>query len=526
MTKRWPAALLCAAAASLAGAPATFANAHHTRAGLRPLAVQAPETPAGSQTYGDACTTPAVGTPAGQNPFVYPAYHCYAPADIVAHYGMGDVQTAADYGAGQTIVLVDAYGTPTGQQDIDTFWQAFYGGKAEFKPDLEQVYPQGKPDYKNTSKGNGQSGPSAAEGWAGEANLDIEWAYAMAPKAHIVLLAVPPAETEGVQGFPNLFKAMSAAVDKYPSGTIFSQSFGVTEETFGGAAATQTAKFDAVYKKGNAKGDTFLASSGDDGSWGVAKQHRESTSYDHPTVGWPASSPYVTAVGGTQIQRGWTWNPVSDQPWLTDAQTPIFVKKNPVYFQWDASGNDTDYVWNESWESIATGGGESLIYGRPDWQQDVTAIQGDHRGLPDVAWNAAVNGGVLTYQSFFPGPSERVGWHVYGGTSAASPQLAGVLALANAEQKAKGDDPVGYINPLLYRLPASAYTDVVPHSEGIVPSGQLDDNQIWDVNPDGTVSKDPVPGYDTTEGYDLTTGFGVPNGASFVSKLRAARNGP
>ena len=76
-----------------------------------------------------------------------------------------------------------------------------------------------------------------------------------------------------------------AHIDTYPAGTIFSQSFGVTEQTFGGAAQTQTAKFDAVYKNAAAKGDTVLASSGDNGSTGASKQHKESTTYGFATTG-------------------------------------------------------------------------------------------------------------------------------------------------------------------------------------------------------------------------------------------------
>ena len=70
--------------------------------------------------------------------------------------------------------------------------------------------------------GNG-SGTVRADGrgrgWAGEANLDVQWAYAIAPKAHIVLLATPPAETQGVQGLPNLMKAIDWAVATYPAGS-------------------------------------------------------------------------------------------------------------------------------------------------------------------------------------------------------------------------------------------------------------------------------------------------------------------
>ena len=135
------------------------------------------------------------------------------------------------------------------------------------------------PDYKHaTGNGVGQSGPTAADGWAGEANLDVQWAYAIAPKAHIVLLAVPPAETQGVQGLPNLMKAINWAVGRYPAGTVFSMSFGTDERAFGGGSAkVQFDRFDQTFIAGQAKGDTFFASSGDDGSTGVIRSHRAST---------------------------------------------------------------------------------------------------------------------------------------------------------------------------------------------------------------------------------------------------------
>ena len=86
-------------------------------------------------------------------------------------------------------------------------------------------------------------------------------------------------------------------------------SFAVTEQTFGGAAQTQVAKFDRVYQDAAAKGDTVFASSGDNGSTGVRKQHKEGRTYPFATDGWPTSSPWVTSAGGTQLQYGWTWAP-------------------------------------------------------------------------------------------------------------------------------------------------------------------------------------------------------------------------
>ncbi len=284
--------------------------------------------------------------------------HCYTPQDIRAAYG---VDQLPEQGDGQTIVLVDSYGSPTAAADLQTFHDQFFPNDLT-KIDFTQVV-QGPSGF-SSSNGTGKSGPNAAAGWSGEATLDIEWAYAIAPHAHIVLLAVPPAETEGVQGLPNLFKAISTAIDTYPSGTVFSMSFGITEQTFGGAAASQTKKFDAVFQQGIAKHDSFFTSSGDDGTLGTARQDKNQATYSVPTVGWPASSPYVTAVGGTQLQDGWTWDPMSDIPFAADGSL------NPAYFQ-SAPGGDRNYVWNESWLPAASGGGPSAIYPRPSWQSGV-----------------------------------------------------------------------------------------------------------------------------------------------------------
>jgi subtilase family serine protease len=480
--------------------------------------IAAPDSTAGAADL----TTPACTSPAPVH--TYPWYHCYAPSDIRSAYGVSAVGNPTAntglLGAGQTIVLVDSYGSPTAASDLQFFHDTFYPNLPD--PSFTTVFPNGAPDYNNVAHGNGLSGPSAAANWSGEATLDIEWSYAIAPLAHIVLLAVPPAETEGVQGFPTLFSAISNAVDTYPAGTVFSMSFGVTEQTFGGAAQQQTAKFDAVFQKGNAKGDTFFASSGDNGSFGVAKPHRDTTGYSTPTDGWPASSPYVTAVGGTQLQSGWTWNPTCDVPF-----DPTTGANNACYFN-STAGGFTEAVWNESWEPVATGGGPSAIYARPSWQSSVAGqIQSnghqlDARGIPDLSWNAAVNGGVLVYITAFPN-YQRAGWHVYGGTSASSPQVAALVALVNQSRHNAGKGPIGFLNPALYSIGSgSAFRDIVPVTEGTAASGHLQDNQLWSYNADGSVSPGSVPGWPTTTGWDMTTGFGSPNAPAFVSALTAA----
>jgi subtilase family serine protease len=516
---------------------AEASSPHHTRAGksrthrssartrakglakANPLAVAIPRTPAvitSRRDTGTACTLPD-GSDVNW-------YHCYNAQQIRTAYDVNGITLAdgsANQGQGQTIVLVDSYGSPTAASDLAHFAAA----QGLPQPNFSEVYPNGNPQYNNACPPNnkGLSGPCGAAGWTGEATLDSEWADAIAPKAHIILLAVPPAETEGVQGLPNLFKAISSEIDATPAGTVFSMSFGITEQTLGGASGAQTSKFDAVFQKGLAKKDNFFASSGDNGSTGVSKQHKDSQTYSYPTVGWPASSPYVTAVGGTQLQDGWRWNPSSNDAFNSDGSF------NPAYWQW-TSGPVSQPVWNESWGPIGTGGGASAIYGRPSWQ--TAGLQyGAHRIVPDVAWNAAVNGGVDVYITAFPqyncGNSTGC-WTIYGGTSAASPQTAATVALANAARKAASKAPIGFLDPILYQqgLGASAYNDVTPLHYGSAPQtfagsdvtvgtvnksvGDLVDNQMWEV---------PIPGYPTTSGYDATTGWGTPRVNDFVAQL-------
>ena len=297
------AALLAAMGAGTAATPAGAAG------GLSPQAINVRQIPGAITAHHDAST--ACVLPDGTD---VSGFHCYTPQQIRAAYGVDSVapisaggQTVPDYGQGQTIVLVDAYGSPTATADLRHFHDTFFAALPA--PDFTQLFPQGNPQFNNTCSSNGLSGPCAAANWSGEATLDIEWAYSIAPLAHLVLLAVPPAETLGVQGFPNLFNAISGEISATPPGTVFSMSLAVTEQTFGGAAAVQTARFDQVFQAGLAKHDNFFAASGDFGSLGISKLHKETGTYPNPTVWWPASSPYVVAVGGTQLQDGWTWNP-------------------------------------------------------------------------------------------------------------------------------------------------------------------------------------------------------------------------
>ncbi len=506
------------------GAPGAARQAPASGGGLVPQDVTLPAVPGltgNRRSASTACVLPD-GTYVSW-------FHCYTPRQVRAAYGVSAVAPiggAPNYGQGQTIVLVDAYGSPTAAADLARFHATFFPTLPA--PDFQEIYPQGDPQFSNTAIGSGLSGPNGAAGWSGEATLDIEWAYAIAPEAHIVLMAVPPAETLGVQGFPNLFDAIAGEVQATPPGTVFSMSFAATEQSFGGDPAAQVARFDAVFRQGLARSDNFFAAAGDTGTSNLSKVEREGVAYPYPTVSWPASSPYVVSVGGTQLQDGWTWDPTANTAFSPSTTDPF----NPAYWHW-TSGGDTQAVWNESWAPVATGGGLSTIYPRPSWQSGVDTAYGNHRLVPDTAWNAAVNGGVDIYITAYPqyNCDNTTGcWTIYGGTSAATPQTAALVALANASRAGAGKGPIGFLDPILYQgLGASAYQDIVPLHYGSAPksfagaevgvsgpvhksAGDLVDNQLWQVS---------TPGYPTTQGYDTTTGWGAPHAAAFVSALTA-----
>jgi subtilase family serine protease len=402
---------------------------------------------------------------------------CYVPAQLETAYNEQPLFSSGITGKGQTIVIVDSFGSPTIQSDLATFDATF---NLPAPPSFKIIQPAGPVPAYDPTDANGDVG------WAGETTLDVEWSHAMAPGASILLVETPVAETDGTVGFPQIVKAENYVINHH-LGQVISQSFAATEGTFPSAAsiyALRSAYFNAARNH-----VTVLAATGDNGA--ASASNAAGTLYTHPAVNWPSTDPLVTAVGGTQLAL------------LSTGQRT----------QADRVWNDsTNYALNNAFsgtpgpQARATGGGLSTVFPRPSYQDGVAGVVGDHRGVPDIAMSGACSGLVNTYQSF---PGSPAGWYVVCGTSEATPLFAGIVALADQE----AGHSLGLINPALYALSAA-------HAPGIVDV-TTGNNSVGFLQPTLVT----VQGYHAGPGYDLASGVGTVNAALFVPELAQAAGG-
>ena len=316
----------------------------------------------------------------------------YGPADLRSAYNMTGSGTSLF-----TIAIVDAYGYDNAEADLGVY-RSQYGLPA---------CTTANGCFKKVNQ-NGQQGnyPRMDTGWAQETALDLDMASAMCPNCKILLVEATSAT------FGNLAAAENTAVNL--GANAISNSYG------GGESGSQS--YESAY---NHPGAAITVSSGDSG-YGVQ---------------FPASSPHVTAVGGTSLTRS------------------------------NNSRGWAETVWS------GAGSGCSGIYAKPTWQTDGLCAR---RTVADVSAVADPNTGVAVYG---PVTRARSGWMVFGGTSVASPLIAGVYGV-NGTPTTYGADP--------YSRPTALF-DVTSGSNGSCG---------------GTYLCTGGPG------YDGPSGLGTPNGST------------
>ncbi len=398
---------------------------------------------------------------------------CYQPAQIQQAYSLPAVYASGVTGKGTTIVIVDSFGSPTIKNDLTVFDRTF-GLPAP--PSFQVIQPAGKvPAYDPSN--------SDMVGWAGETTLDVEYAHTVAPGAGILLVETPVSETEGVHGFPQIVTAEEYVL-RHHLGDVISQSFSATEQTFPNFAAVQALR--GAYQLADQDDVTVLAAAGDSGAADVGLN--ESTYYLFPVTSWPDSDPLVTGVGGTQLHFDAQGKPTAPTVW-----NDTYNKAANEFAESNAGPNP-----------LAGGGGKSIFFSRPWYQDGVSNVVGNQRGVPDISMSAACNGSVDTYGTYRGAPA---GWTPSCGTSEATPLFAGIVALADQV----AGHSLGLINPALYRLAAEGAPGIVDVTSG---------NNTVSFSQGGHGYT--VRGFTATRGYDLASGVGTVNAAYFVWELASA----
>jgi hypothetical protein len=333
--------------------------------------------------------------------------------------------------------------------------------------------------------------PGIVSGDEVESDLDLEWAGGMAPNANIIFITASATSGNGVDD------SISYAIDNNVA-PIISISYGACEADY---SVSEINAQNTLFAQATAQGITTLVASGDSGAAACDQGVSETSATKGLAVNFPASSPYVTGVGGTRLSVGGAgtyWSSTNNG-------------KNG-----SALSYIPEIVWNDGFQS-ASGGGVSARFAKPSWQVGTGVPADGLRDVPDVAFAADpdLNGYLFCGHSFctsgFRNASSSL--DVVGGTSAGTPSLAGVVALLI--QKTGGR--LGNINPSIYSLAATT-----PAAFHDVTSG----NNIQTCRTGTTSCTSGQFGYTAGAGYDQTTGWGSLDAYNYAVAGTVVTTGP
>jgi subtilase family serine protease len=404
----------------------------------------------------------------------------HAPADVKGAYG---ISSSYD-GTGQTVAIIDAYASPTILQDANQ-WSTNRGIPqfgAAGGGTLTQVVAPGTYNVPQNPKQDPQ-------GWYGEETLDVESVHGMAPNAHVVFVSSP-------NNYQDIDAAMNHVVDQHLA-QIVSNSYGFPTEFLHPGFVKPV---NDTLMQGAIEGIGIYFSSGDFGD--------ETVNFGFATTDFPASSPWVTTVGGTSLAVDASHNLVFETGWGVSSY----------------NCNETSLVCNRAAWQAGAGGGVSCIFSQPSYQSGAgvpaagagTLCSGFvGRGVPDVAALADAQTGLLvgqtqTFQSDCNGTVVKYDEYRLGGTSLACPIFAGIMALSDQ----KAGSPHGFANPFFYQNPGK-FRDITSVNTAVARRNF--NNSIDDC--DGTADRlrtfndySGSPTQFTGTGWDNVTGLGVPNG--------------
>jgi subtilase family serine protease len=419
----------------------------------------------------------------------------FAPGDIKVAYDINPLITAGNTGSGQIIAIMGQSAIQT--SDIENFQQA---ASLTVKDPIMTLVA-----------GSGTS-TIQADGDESESDLDVEWSGATAPGAQVNFVYTGNNPNYGV------FDSYQYAVDQQ-LGNIISISYGTCETEL---ASSDYSSLESIGEQAATQGQTVVSASGDSGATACYGYTNLTTQQQNAeTVSYPASSAYVTGVGGTEISSA---DDVVGQYWSgANATTGITLTTALSYIPEVAWNDDllTIQSFSQNGINCATnfeclssgGGGISALTTRPSWQTGVTGLpSGTMRAVPDVALYASPNLPGYLYctsdQSAwgqgqlgscgagqFYDPNSQF-FTIAGGTSFAAPIFAGELAIMN---QAKGyTTGQGLVNTELYKLAAVAATYGTAFHDVTTGSNACT----------GSSSCPSTSGFSAGTGYDQVTGLG------------------
>jgi subtilase family serine protease len=408
----------------------------------------------------------------------------YVPAQLRGAYGLSLPGTLGFNGKGTTIAIVDAYAAPTIRKDANTY-AVRHGGQpfapGQFKQSTPDSYSYG---YEDTVNGN----LCRENGWYGEETLDVEAVHGVAPGANIFYKAAASCNDA------DFIAALNDIVANHRA-DIITNSWGNSGDIDPVASSDLLQAYNETFIQAALQGIGVFFSSGDNGDELFNTGTRQ--------VDFPASDPWVTAVGGTSLAVGKHNNYEFETGWGTTKSVLT-----------DSSG------WNPAPPGnyvYGAGGGVSKVFIQPWYQQRVVPDSisnyfgtGRGRAVPDIATVADPNTGFLVGETqTFPTGATKYSEYRIGGTSLASPVMAAIEAIAD---QAAGHHH-GFANPAIYQLAGSgALHDVVSPAtdkyvvrqdfiNGVDATGGLR-TSLRGLNQTGTLVVQP--------GYDDVTGVGSP----------------
>jgi subtilase family serine protease len=405
---------------------------------------------------------------------------------------------------------VDAFGYPEVQADLNTF-DAMFGlpyTKIQIvcQGGVCPVFNPNDPDQ---------------VGWSGEIAEDVQSVHSLAPGAHIVLfvgttdddLTMEEAVLSAVQMFPHSIISQSWGDPELDmlQGTCFDPTDNPSGDCSPAYVQETLDIGEQAYRLAARGGTTVFAAAGD---WGA---DNSGLCYAFPSPCgltsanpiYPSSSPWVTAVGGTQGNPYYEGTSIPNCGTATvctvglvkflntpSCQLNALIPTPPVACT--AVGYGGEQVWNEPEFGFASGGAPSLIFPTP-WYQSGLGLSS--RATPDVSADAAISGGGYVYSSAV---ASTAGWSLATGTSFGSPEWSSIAALADQYAAEHHRGTIGFINPALYLI-------------GEIPL--LYHLAFHDITVGNNAVYGSTVGFNAGPGWDDASGWGTPNVANLVPLL-------